>query len=47
MEKIKIACTSGITLPISEMTVYPGKLKKHSQLMFHIEMDYFFLMLQQ
>ena len=32
MEKIKIACTSGITLPISEMTVYPGKLKKHSQL---------------
>lgn len=32
MEKIKITCTSGITLPISEMTVYSGKLKKHSQL---------------
>lgn len=32
MEKIKIKCTSGITLAMNEMTVYPGKLKKHSQL---------------
>jgi hypothetical protein len=32
MQKIKIACTSGITLPLHEMSIYPGKLKKHSQL---------------
>ena len=32
MEKIKIACTSGLSLSINEMTIYPGKLKKHSQL---------------
>ena len=32
MEKIKIACTSGITISMNELTVYPGKLKKHSQL---------------
>lgn len=30
--KIKIACTSGISLNLSDLTVYPGKLKKHSQL---------------
>ena len=32
MEKIKIKCTSGITLGMNKMIVYPGKLKKHSQL---------------
>lgn len=32
MNKIKIACTSGISLALKELTVYPGKLKKHSQL---------------
>lgn len=30
--KIKIACTSGISLLLNEMFVYPGSLKKHSQL---------------
>lgn len=29
---IKISCTCGITLKLSEISVYPGKLKKHSQL---------------
>ena len=32
MQKIKIACTSGITLPLEEISIYPSKLKKHSQL---------------
>ena len=32
MQKIKIACTSGITLPLKEISIYPSKLKKHSQL---------------
>lgn len=32
MEKIKIACTSGITLPLEEISIYSSKLKKHSQL---------------
>lgn len=32
MNKIKIACTSGISLTLGELLVYPGKLKKHSQL---------------
>lgn len=32
MEKIKIACTSGITISMNELSIYPGKLKKHSQL---------------
>ena len=32
MQKIKIACTSGISLALNELTIYPGKLKKHSQL---------------
>lgn len=32
MEKIKIVCTSGISLNLSDFLVYPGKLKKHSQL---------------
>lgn len=32
MQKIKIACTSGLTLPLKELSVYPSKLKKHSQL---------------
>ena len=30
--KIKIACTTGITLSLDKLSVYPGKLKKHSQL---------------
>ena len=29
---IKIACTSGFSLPLDELTVYSSKLKKHSQL---------------
>lgn len=32
MQKIKIACTSGITLPLEEISIYASKLKKHSQL---------------
>lgn len=32
MEKIKIACMSGITLPLEQISIYPSKLKKHSQL---------------
>lgn len=32
MQKIKIACTSGITLPLEKISIYPSKLKKHSQL---------------
>lgn len=32
MQKIKIACTSGITLLLEEISIYPSKLKKHSQL---------------
>lgn len=32
MKKIKIACTSGITLPLEEISIYASKLKKHSQL---------------
>lgn len=32
MEKIKIACTSGLNLKLADLFVYPGKLKKHSQL---------------
>lgn len=32
MQKIKIACTSGITLPLEEISIYSSKLKKHSQL---------------
>ena len=32
MSGIRIACTSGIKMDINEMSVYPGKLKKHSQL---------------
>lgn len=32
MQKIKIACTSGIKMDMNQMSVYPGKLKKHSQL---------------
>ena len=32
MQKIKIACTSGITLSLEEISIYPSKLKKHSQL---------------
>lgn len=30
--KIKIACTSGIQIPLNEMMTFPGALKKHSQL---------------
>lgn len=30
--KIKIACTCGISLNMSDMLIYPGNLKKHSQL---------------
>lgn len=29
---IKIACTSGLSLPLEELIVYSSKLKKHSQL---------------
>lgn len=29
---IKIACTSGLLLSLDKLTVYPSKLKKHSQL---------------
>lgn len=29
---IKIACTSGLSLPLDELIVYSSKLKKHSQL---------------
>ena len=29
---IKIACTSGLSLPLNELTVYSSRLKKHSQL---------------
>lgn len=32
MQKIKIACTSGIQIALNELTVYSGRLKKHSQL---------------
>lgn len=32
MQKIKIACTSGITVALETLYTYPGKLKKHSQL---------------
>ena len=32
MSEIKIACTSGIKMDMNQMSVYPGKLKKHSQL---------------
>ena len=29
---IKIACTSGLSLPLNEISIFPSKLKKHSQL---------------
>ena len=32
MQKIKIACTSGLNLPLNEISIFPNKLKKHSQL---------------
>ena len=32
MKRIKIACTSGITLPLEKIDIYPSNLKKHSQL---------------
>ena len=32
MQKIKIACTSGLSLPLNEISIFPSKLKKHSQL---------------
>lgn len=32
MQKIKIACTSGITLSLDKLNIYPGKLKKHSEI---------------
>lgn len=32
MQKIKIACTSGIKLPLEQLSIYSSKLKKHSQL---------------
>lgn len=32
MEEIKIKCTSGETLPLEEMVLFSGKLKKHSLL---------------
>lgn len=40
MQKIKIACTSGITLPLEEISIYPSKLKKHSQLEIEIVAEY-------
>lgn len=32
MEQIKIKCTSGFTIPLDEMVLFAGKLKKHSLL---------------
>ena len=32
MEQIKIKCTSGFTIPLDEMVLFTGKLKKHSLL---------------
>ena len=32
MEKIRIKCTTGITIPLDEMNWFPSKLKKHSDL---------------
>ena len=32
MNKIKISCTSGISLALEKIMIYPGHLKKHSQL---------------
>lgn len=32
MKEIKINCTSGIKISIENLSIYPGKLKKHSLL---------------
>ena len=32
MNEIKIKCTSGFTIPLDEMVLFAGKLKKHSML---------------
>ena len=32
MEKIRIKCTTGITMSLDEMNWFPSKLKKHSDL---------------